>query len=68
MTGRGPGMSIIIINVLQLPTVGDAKIHKTRRSRVVFFTDDTPRSEAELCMHQIHHEAKLSVYACVSLQ
>ena len=50
-------------NVLQLPTVGDAKIDNTRRSRVVYFTDDTPRSDAELCMHQIHHEAKLS---CVS--
>ena len=61
-------LDIIVIrgdyyNVLQLPTVGDAKIHNTRRSRVVYFTDDTPRSEAELCMHQIHHEAKLS---CVS--
>ena len=50
-------------NVLQLPTVGDAKIHNSRRSRVVYFTDDTPHSEAELCVHQIHHEAKLS---CVS--
>ena len=49
-----------VLNVLQLPTVGDAKIHNTRRSLVVYFTDDTPRSEAELCMHQIHHEAKLS--------
>ena len=53
----------MLYNVLQLPTVGDAKIHNTRRSRVVYFTDNTPRSEAELCMHQIHHEAKLS---CVS--
>ena len=56
-------MCSLYYNVLQLPTVGDAKIHNTRRSRVVYFTDDTPRSEAELCMHQIHQEVNLS---CVS--
>ena len=57
------GLREVYYNVLQLPTVGDAKIHNTRRSRVVYFSDDTTRSEAELCMHQIHHEVKLS---CVS--